>query len=327
MSTTSAISGSYSYFRYGINRVVNFREFYAIDSSTGRLVTYEDCNGQGTVKWNSWDMPQVSDVSAGLKPNGAPVVYSISTTDHSVWVAGAVWPEQLEGGSQGYCYASAISGTRHGEVYAIDYYTCAVWVHPWNGSWQCLGYPGGKCAWQISAGASGGHDQVFAINSDGAIYVYKSTGGAGWQLVDNTRVFTKLSASQDNCVYAVDVNGALHRENEWRSYLGVNGPWLDFWRGQKMAALGVSLYHDLSVGTDANGHDVVYAIDQFQALYYYDATGTATIVDINVKAVDAADGGLFYDVNDLYPNSTTGTPWMFDPNMGWTQLDSQGAIF
>ena len=63
MSTTSAISGSYSYFRYGINRVVNFREFYAIDSSTGRLVTYEDCNGQGTVKWNIWDMPQVSDVS------------------------------------------------------------------------------------------------------------------------------------------------------------------------------------------------------------------------------------------------------------------------
>jgi hypothetical protein len=322
MSTTSAISGSYSYFRNGINTVVNFQEFYAIDSSTHWIVYYESCNGQSPLKGNLWNMPLASDVSAGLKPNGMPLVYAISTADHSVWVMNT-WPEQLEGGSQGYCYASAISGTRHGEVYAIDYYTCAVWVHPWNGSWQCLGYPGGKCAWQISAGASGGHDQVFAINSDGAIYVYKSTGGAGWQLVDNTRVFTKLSASQDDQVYAVDVHGGLHRETEYRIY-----PYSTiFWLGHQMAALGVSSYHDLSVGTDANGHDVVYAIDQFQALYYYDATGTATIVDINVKAVDAADGGLFYDVNDLYPNSTTGTPWMFDPNMGWTQLDSQGAIF
>jgi hypothetical protein len=326
MSTTSAISGSYSRFRNGICTVVNFREFYAIDSSTHWVVYYDSCDGQVPTRGNLWTMPQASDVSAGLEPNGAPVVYSISTADQAVWVNNT-WSEQLEGGSQGYCMASAISGTRHGEVYAINYYSCAVWVHPWNGSWQCLGYPGGKRAWQISAGTDGGRDQVFAINSDGAIYVYKSTGGAGWQLVDNTAVFTKLSASQDDNVYAVDANGSLHRESEWRGYLGLNGPWIDFWRGAKMPALGISLYHDLSVGTDVNGHDVVYAIDQFQGLVYYDATGSATLRDINIKAVDAADGGLFYDVSDLYPNSTTGTPWMFDPNTGWTQLDSQGAIF
>jgi hypothetical protein len=337
MSATSAISNSWwQATRWGGTVYMSEQDLFAIDSATQHLVEYSDLNNQGTQKLLYYG-PQVADLSAGLSPTGSPVAYLVSSADHTVWMAaphlGGVYPTQLEGGYLGTVYASQVSATRDGAVYAVDYSTGQVWFRSWNGAWQSLGSPGGQGVLQITAGATGGADEVFAIGrQDNAIYVNKGTSPGGWQMVDKSLTFVKLSATQDDHVYALDFYGTLTRETENHFYW--NGHAYDWWSGQRLAAYqngvyGASHYVALSAGTDAGGQDVVYVIDQNQLAIRYDAGGSPTYMDSSVKEIAGDAGGRFYDVNYVSTYSTTGTPWKYDPSTGgfpWQMLDSSGSV-
>jgi hypothetical protein len=211
LSATSAIA----WYGNGIGASLTHR-FYAIDAQSSQVVQYDDAHGPKPQQYLYG--PCVTDVSASIGSNGIAEVFALAT-DHSVWVNMSGSWHNL-GGS-----ATMISAI-NGRVYAIAS-NGSVWFNTDTGSASTWTNIGGY-ALTISATAYHGQDEVFAIGGDNnmmAIWV-NSTTGVNWQLVDSQRKFSKISATQNNEVYALDATGRLFRETYQQAASGnliVNG--------------------------------------------------------------------------------------------------------
>jgi hypothetical protein len=325
MSATAAITwqkvvgGSYPNFQYQTTH-----DFFAIDYSTGHVVQYED-----GVRTDRGDPPggNVTALSVGFDydPHDPPYLYAL-TSNGSLWCEElGIWFSLGQGGF------TQISAARYNGVYAVTLLGQVELIDLSNNT-HYLGAPGASrwslgSALQISAGFDPSRNsfEVFAIGRDHAIYEQETDifmqNSTGWSLVDNQAYFTQISATLQDEVFALDANGALYQETEirWRYF--------DFWYGQHLAAYQYggthAVYWTLSTGTDVNGNDEVYVIDQFSNAFRYSG-GTAIFVDSNVKEIAATEGGWFFDVN-YDPNNWGGDPWMFDPNSGWIWLAGEVA--
>jgi hypothetical protein len=304
--------------------------FYSISASSHQLVEQVSPpgdDGTSRVQSASSGGPVIDGVSAGLDSQGNAIVYATTSADPwhpdiQVRTADGSW---FDLGNLNYDGALQISGSQNGEVFAIGMYTGQVYVNHWNGTpgtWQNLGTPalsgggGWQGIFQISAGTdAAGNDQVFGIGDEaGAIYVYDIGSGPGWQLVDSTTSFQKISATQDNKVFAIDNNGQLHQASSgWAYYsfggaFGWYGGWhfhYHVWHDTPMAEFFSSTgaptqFSDLSVGTDANGQDVVYAVSWYGVAVEYAAGSPPVQVETGVTQISAAGGGWFFDTIPYY---------------------------
>ena len=158
-------------------------------------------------------------------------------------------------------------------------------------------------------------NEIFVIFNH-AIYVQKTDifmqSSPGWTLVDSSAAFVHISATINDEVYALDSQGALHQDSEWQFW------GLDFWLSAQLVSS--SSYWALSAGTDVNGHDVVYVIDQLGNAILYNANGKASWVDSGITELSATEGGTFFDVYSDQSTPWGGMPYEYDPALGWVFL-------
>jgi hypothetical protein len=297
LSTTSAI--------YEPNVEFPSHDLYAIDAQSHQVVLYQAYDFGGS-REGALGGPQVTDVSASRGAGVGPEVFALAT-DHAVWVCTGAW-HSLGG------WASEISATRDGRVYVIGG-NSGVYTNTDNGSpstWQALG---GR-ALDISAGASqlGGSDEVFAIGWDHNIWLNTTTNASVWQLVDNQRSFTRISATQNNEVYALDSNGALYRDDFWVLFYG--GHKYTWWMENLVSS---QRYLDIQADMADATHSEVYAIDANHTAWVWDSgTKTLQYKDSDVKEITGADDGYFFDRNGW--NQPAEQAWEWRPGIGWQAL-------
>ena len=222
-----------------------------------------------------------------------------------------------------------ISATRDGHVYAVTADGSDVRYLDSNGNGIDLGAPspgiridGGSPSSVAASVGWFGSNEVFAIGSDGAIYVNSANAPGQWRLVDNSAYYAELSATVNDTVFAlVDNGGGLFQETE---HFQING-WFGYfyWTHQEVSP-GMEWY-EFSADTDASGHDEVYGIEEGNKNLYLFDQGSRTLKDYNVRDISGADGGYFYDVN--WDN----TAWQYNPNAAsfwlyWTELGNDFTI-
>jgi hypothetical protein len=314
--SSSAISINHSLGQFSFTE----RDWFTIDQSTTKVVEF-----QGTTRHNLGGPTNVLAVSATVDPNtGWGGVFALAgpvVGPHTLWWCDSSgnWWNYFTGTYKG------IDATRDGHVYAVTQDGSDVVYWNANGTGTDLGAPTPRnrpWADEFLAASTGwsGHNEVFALGEDQAIYVNTANTIGAWQLVDNSQRFWFLSASANNTLFALTVGGHLYQETESFSLF----PYPHFsWTGQDIS--GGRVYSLISADNDAVGRAEVYAVQTNPQnfwlpgnLYLYDQ-GSWSWKDSDVSDVSGADGGFFYDVN--YANNTY-PAWLFDPNAGWTYLGS-----
>jgi hypothetical protein len=306
------------------------RDWYTIDQTTNQLVEF-----QGTSRHNLGRPPGVNsflDVSASVDPNtgfGEVFVlaspYAVSTRGpNPLWVCDSYGAWHSLGGLHGH-----ISATRDGHVYATISDGSDVQYLDSQGNGTDLGAPnanGQTGTNNLAASVSWfGHNEVFAVGWDGAIYVNSANAAGQWQLVDSSANFSnftgsyevqnfeglnRISATGNDTLFALTTDGRLIEETEHYQWNGIYGAF--YWTHQDIS--GGRLYQSLSADSDASGQAEVYAIETgTKNAYLYDQ-GTWTWQDSDVADLSAADGGYFYDVN--YARGSYNA-YQFNPSADW----------
>jgi hypothetical protein len=296
-------------------------DFYAIDQASGQVVDFETSTGASPTRLALGGPGNVRAVSASVDPNTGYAEVFAETEDLKLWRSDSLghWTQLTDGGRSS-VYGD-ISATRDGQVYAVHLNDQHVQLFHANGSETDLGNPEGNLRTingsgdgdGIAAGVDfNGGNEVFAIGQQGALYVYSTTGfwAGTWRLIDNTRLYTGLSATRADGVFAIDNGLALFH---WTEHTAWYDPF-PFWSGQDITGLGpYQSYWAISADLDASGHEEVYArvevsYNQYN-LFRYDQ-GSWQQIDTNVSDVAGADGGYFFDVN---PTGKGGNAWAYDP--------------
>jgi hypothetical protein len=301
-------------------------DLYGIDPATKQVVDFQTSTFGGSSRTALGGPTNVQAVSASIDPNTGYAEVFAETWNWTLWRCDShgKWT-QLSDGAPSSVYGN-ISATRDGQVYAVNLHNQYVELFHANGTYINLGNPEGYLRTINGSGdgqgiAAGvdlvGGNEVFAIGQVGALYVYSFDGlwANTWRLIDNTRLYTSVSAARDGGVFAIFNGIALWHWTEQPSWLGYP---FTYWSGQDISGgMGGpnSTFWDISADTDANGQAEVYArimvsYNQFD-LYRYDQ-GSWVKLDSNVSEVAGADGGYFFDVN---PNGPTTGTWAYDP---WT---------
>jgi hypothetical protein len=296
-------------------------DFFAIDQATGQVVDFQTSSGSSPTRVALGGPSHVQFVSASVDPNTGYAEVFAETNDLKLWRCDSHghWTQLSDGGpSSEY---GDISATRDGQVFAVHLNDQHVQLFHANGTETDLGNPEGYRRTINGAGngdgiAAGldpnGGNEVFAIGQEGALYVYSFDGfwAGSWRLIDNSRLYIGVTATQADGVFA-NYNGLalLH----WTEQTTWYNPF-PFWSAQDITGLGpYQSYWDISADLDASGHEEVYArvaVDYNQYnLFRYDQ-GSWQQVDTNVSDVSGADGGYFFDVN---PTGKGGNAWAYDP--------------
>jgi hypothetical protein len=252
---------------------------YLIDAGFRQLVEVDSSQAGHLSPSSLPSGPRIHALSAGLDPQGQAVVYAQGDD-------GSIQERSANGSwfSLGNLNFHEVIGSYHGAVWALGsdgnvYYSDSNLT---PGTWLNQGTPNGSSVSRIRVGTDAHNmDQVFAIGSDSAIYVLSTVGvSRTWQLVNNSTRFQNISATQDNQVYALDVQGQLHQDAMQIVYVrsGFTGRTvgLTWWRDTVLPEFfrpdGTrSQFTHLSAGTDVSGHDMVYALDQFGGVVEYSA--------------------------------------------------------
>ena len=307
------------------------RDCFTAVQSTGFIVEFK-----GTNRYNidlGIATAYALAVSATIDPlTGTGAVFMLRN-DQEIWYCDS----NLKWNYEGYGPWSALSATRDGHVYAVTADGSSVHLIASNelgnfggeGDALILGAPNtskgaavqtGRNSVAASVGWFGGNE-VFAIGQDGAIYVNSSNTYGDWRLVDNRAYFVSLSATPNNTVFAVTIDGRLFQETE--GYRWIGGSAYFYWFGRDISA-GRSYTGNISADTDTSGRDEVYAITNVtNELYLYDL-GSWTYKDGDVFDVSAAGGGYFYDVNYHSGNYDA---YQYDPTSWWFPWTYLGSNF
>jgi hypothetical protein len=318
-SATSAITSSHVLGRF----YWQTHDLYGIDPVSTQVVDFETSTFGGSSRTALGGPGNVRAVSASIDPSTGYAEVFAETWDFILWRydSHGTWT-QLSDGVSTSRYGD-ISATRDGQVYAVNLHNQYVELFHANGSVSNLGNPEGYLRTINGSGdgqgiAAGldlyGGNEVFAIGQAGALYVYSSDGiWAGlWVTIDNSRLYTSVSAARDGGVFAINNGFALFHWTEQWSY------WRPFtyWSGQNISgSFGPpsETFWDISADTDASGQAEVYVrlavgYNQF-GLWRYDQ-GNWKWLDNNVAEVAGADGGYFFDVN---PSGFDAGTWAYDP--------------
>jgi hypothetical protein len=316
-SQSSAISiyhpmGQYSYTE---------RDWFTVDKNTGHVVEF-----QGTTRYDlgtPWSGATITEVSASVDPNtGFGEVFAV--VDSALWLCDSHGTWHL------YDLGTVVefSATHDGHVYDASWSV----FHSVNGSifqpqavyylanttGANLGMPANlQAVTAIAAGVDDlGHNEVFVVGSDGAIYVNSANASWGWRLVDNSARFVSISATQNDTVFAISQDGKLYQETEHFHQFG--RVFYPYWTNQDISGGRTYTSGKLSADSDASGRDEVYAIDSLNKAWLYDQ-GIWTWKDSDVKDISGAGGGYFYDVNQF---SNLNPSWLYDPyaSQHWTFL-------
>jgi hypothetical protein len=312
-------------------------DLYGIDPVSKQVVDFQTNSFGGSTRTALGGPGNVRAVSASVDPNTGYAEVFAETWNLTLWRCDShgTWT-QLSDGAASSLYGD-ISATRDGQVYAVNVHNQYVELFHANGSVTNLGNPEGYLRTINGSGngqgiAAGldlyGGNEVFAIGQYGALYVWSGDGlwAGSWRVIDNSRLYTCLSAARDGGVFAIyNGIGLWHWTEQWSGWYSFT-----YWAGQDISG-GVggpnATFWDISADTDAGGHAEVYArimvgYNQYD-LYRYDQ-GSWQKLDSNVSEVAGADGGYFFDVN---PSGYDVGTWAFDPNKAgshWMYLG--GAI-
>jgi hypothetical protein len=318
-------------------------EMYAIDASTRQEIDYHMDAGTSYYTKTYLGGPQMMAVAAAVDDprDGRPEVFGLAT-DHSIWIHDDFhvgWFEIFGPSQYG---PTAISATYDGTIFALNGNHVYVNSNPDNpDAWQDAGgyymptdAQGRLLTYFQSISASftpSGAPEVFALGSDGGIYVGIGTNDTGyWQVVDRSRTFTMIAASEGNSVYAMDNTDQLFGEHEYARWTPLGH--YSYWQGQSLGAPPISgSIAQMSVGTNANGVDKIVLVDryydwnagQFRSVAYSNVGGSWNQFDgfggQYVNDVAMADNGWAFDVLDghVHNQSTVGTYDYF-----WTDYSS-----
>jgi hypothetical protein len=307
-------------------------DLFAIDQASGQVVDFQTNSLGGSTRQALGGPGNVQFVSASVDPSTGFAEVFAETSNLTLWRCDSHghWT-QLSDGKPSSVYGD-ISATRDGQVYAVHLNDQHVELVHANGSVTDLGNPEGNLRTINGSGdgdglAAGidfnGGNEVFAIGQQGALYVYQSDGfwAGTWRLIDNSRLYTSVSATRADGVFAINNGFALFHWTEQSTW------WNPFpsWSGQDITGIGpYQDYWAISADLDAAGQPEVYArvsvsYNQYN-LFRYDQ-GSWQQVDTNVSDVSGADGGYFFDVN---PTGHAGDAWAYDPKAAahWKYLGS-----
>ncbi len=296
-------------------------DLYAINQSSGQVVDFQTSSLGGSTSQALGGPTNVRAVSASIDPSTGYAEVFAETWGLALWRCDSQGHWALLGSGTGSSRYGDISATRDGQLFAVNVSDQHVDFFHANGSVTNLGNPEGYLRTINGSGngqgiAAGvdlyGGDEVFAIGQQGALYVYSHDGpwAGSWRLIDNSRLYTSVSATSSGSVSAINNGFALYHWSEQSWW----GPFT-YWSGQNITGIGpYQSYWDISADTDASGQDEVSArvavsYNQYN-LYRYDQ-GSWQQVDTNVSDVAAAGGGYFFDVN---PTTYGGNAWAYDPN-------------
>jgi hypothetical protein len=298
------------------------RDWYTIDPSTGILeyspavYPYRQLAGpliHDSFRFAGFGSPVA--VSASIEPgNGSTSeLFALGAdvdgrTGLALWRSTGGWQwVQSDYWSISFHQYRAISATRDSHVYAVQSDGSHVYYLDSFGNGTDLGAPTGN-GWNgiafgpdcIAASVDAyGHNQVFAIGLDYAIYVNSANAPGQWRLVDNSTLFASLSATAKDTVFALTSGlpdgggGQLYQETEQFLPFSWNGC-SSYWTGQYIG--GGRIFYSISADLDAYGRNEVYAIDVHADAYLYNQ-GTWTWKDSNVYDIVGAGDGYFDDVS------------------------------
>jgi hypothetical protein len=291
LSGTSLISAiSYNSYNPITNTVQNHHALFAIDRTKQQVVEYVDQTRYAL------GGPKVTDVSASIDQSFSifghrPEVFALNTSGLLWrWAPSTGWL-QLGGPTQ----FAEISATRDGQVYADTYLihnTTSVDLIDATGKTYYLG----ANFYDVSAGRdASGRDEVFALGFDNHIYVNDAGTPTGWQLVDGSRQFYRISATQHGEVYALDTTGNLFQESLVTAsvYMLVQPVSLTYWSATQYAQ---GPFYSISADSADSTHDEVYTLDLSGNAYRIGPQGGAVRVATGVSEIAGADGGWFYEV-------------------------------
>jgi hypothetical protein len=281
------------------------RDWYSVDQNTFQVVEF-----QGTTRRNLYGPTNVFEVSASIDPlTGHGEVFALSGL-------GTLW--RCDSNGNWFSYPGQyndISATRNGHVYAsMDTPFYPTDVVYWGSTTKVdVGAPAdanGPWAPFVAASVSpSGHNEVFVVGPNAAIYVNSANAPGHWRLVDNSAVFWDISASANDTVFGLTEGGHIIEETEHQFSFG--GHTYDFWVSGDISN---GLYRSISADLDASGHAEVYAITRgMNQAYLYDQ-GNWTYRDSDVFDISGAGGGYFYDVNYAGWNLNA---WQYNPQSLW----------
>src|SRR5262249_8261826 len=179
-----------------------------------QVVDFQTSSWGGPTRLALGGPTNVRAVSASVDPNTGYAEVFVDTWDLKLWRCDSQghWT-QLSDGKPSSVYGD-ISATRDGQVYAVHLNDQHVQLVHANGSVPYLGDPEGKPR-PINGSGDGdglaagiginGGNEVFAIGQEGALYVYSSDGfwAGTWRLIDNSRLYTSVSATRADGVFAI----------------------------------------------------------------------------------------------------------------------------
>src|SRR6266851_5364551 len=196
------------------------RDWYATDLNTGiGTRTGQVVQFRGASRRNLGGPNDVSEVSASVDPNTGSAEVFVLDGKLSLWLCDSSGTWHSFGGW--YC---GIAATRDGHVYAESDADSHMYYLDSKGASTDLGAPKlGLFIGSVGSAGNGslvaasvgwfGSNEVFALGSDSAIYVYNSVSAPGqWQLVDNSQQFISLSATVNNTVFAMTKDWKIYQE-------------------------------------------------------------------------------------------------------------------
>jgi len=333
---------------YSINLEGTESDCYAIDAKTDEVVDlHTDPKNVGvrTLLGGPTNVTAISAAEEAVDGFYTPLVTAL-TADGHVWsclpYANYGWLGYVPGappgspgsyhwddlGNDGGIGFTALSMAHDGNIYALtatgQVLETSYFANPApNTTWTVLGSPTAGPVKAISAGLNGGlsNDEVFAIGSDGHLYVnqFGSGSSTSWVTVDSSQTFIQISANDNNTVYGLTSTGVIYQESEAVK----NGN--DFWSSLGLPTTSGG-FSQISAGTDRTGKSVVFAVENAnKEPFVYNAQGQWTKMDGNQPSeICGGNDGWYYDV-------TNPVVYQYNPNANkgqgaYAKLSSSQAV-
>jgi hypothetical protein len=313
----STISSAISSVHFGVTE----HNWYTTDRATNQVVEFTGTSRLASPsRHNLFGPYNVFAVSASLDPKtGYAEVFALSSAPIQRAAEGRLWLCDSNGTwhNFGGSYVD-ISATRDGHVYAVNVYARVSYLDS-NGNATDVGAPSyGVQYYGIGSAVAAstgwfGQNEVFAIGMDGVLYVNSGNAPGQWQMVDNHHLFTSLSATVNDTVFALSDGSEGQRTVYQETEHIISFGWFAgfYWTSQQISPPSEDCWF-ISAGTDASGYDEVYVVDSNTDLYLANRYGSWTQIDRDVCDIAGADHGYYYDVNY---NSGSFSAFLWNPEV------------